>query len=112
MPQCLHHLIEFIQVRLGRVPSCAWVDERLPAYCDWDLPMHEFSAIELHLSHCPVCTKSYNELAPIVDMLLEQWLSVHMPGFSPAKFAAEIMARIDAYERARGARTATAKQVR
>jgi anti-sigma factor RsiW len=111
MPQCLHNLVKFIQVRLGRVPSCAWVDERLGAYHDWDLPIHEFSAIEQHLSHCPVCAKAYAEIAALLDSIREQIPGRQDPIASPAASVAEMWARIDAYERARNPQAATAKRV-
>ncbi len=60
MVRGLHNLVESVQVRLGHAPSCAWVDERLPAYYDWDVPEHEFRAVERRLAHCRACTPAYD----------------------------------------------------
>jgi len=103
MAQTLHNLIETIQARLGHAPSCAWVEERLAAYCDWDLPEHEFLAVERHLAGCPACTRAYGNVAPLVSSIQEQDLRAQFPGFSSAQFAAATMAMIDTYERARAA---------
>jgi hypothetical protein len=96
-----HNLVESVLVRLGRAPSCTWVDERLPAYYDWDLPEHEFRAMERHLAHCRACKREYKEVVTLVDSIREELAPAQFGPASPAEFAAAVMARIDAYERTR-----------
>ena len=103
MKRCLRSLVEFIQVRLGRAPSCAWVDERLPAFQDWDLPEHEFLAVERHLAHCPACKREYGEVVTLVDSIRAELAPEQYGAAAAAEFLARLRARIDAYERARAA---------
>jgi hypothetical protein len=72
MVQTLHNLVESIQAHPGRAPSCAWVEERLPAYHDWDLPEHELGAVERHLAHCPACKRACKEVETLVDSIREE----------------------------------------
>jgi hypothetical protein len=99
----LHNLVESVQVHLGHAPSCAWVEERLIAYCDWDLPEHEFRAIERHLARCPACKREYDEVVALIESIHEQLAPTQFGAAAAAEFAAGVMARIDAYEHTRAA---------
>ncbi len=48
----------------GRVPSCEWVEVRLPAYGLWDVSLsaREFGAIESHLQLCSKCSAEYERV--------------------------------------------------
>ena len=62
-------LRERIQVRLGQAPGCAWVQERLGAYCDWDLSLAAFKTVERHLERCPGCAAEYEAIREVCDAL-------------------------------------------
>lgn len=93
-------LCDWLVVRLfEHAPSCAWVQLRLGAFCDWDLPLREFAAIEKHLHGCPECASECEDTRAIANIFRAvRGISAADEAICLEQCLADLMARIDAYE--------------
>jgi len=105
-------MVEAIQEKMlvlfGRVPSCDWVQIRLPAYWMFDLTKREIGAIETHLHKCRACAAEYEWIAEISDKLM----CVRMAGLglmSPEEMAERTWERIQAKEAEKAAKAVARK---
>jgi len=101
--QLLRHFYEWTVVRLGRVPDCDWVQDRLPAYCDFDLSFAELYAIEKHLAGCRTCAAEHVWVSQICDMLMEAYPHPALRDFDARAAADKVMAAVRAEEASRPA---------
>ena len=86
------------QARLGRAPSCAWVQERLGAYYDWDLPSGALRAVEDHLQHCSDCARAWAAAEQVRSSVTEETLLAHGMLRASRERAAAVMGRIRVHE--------------
>ncbi len=93
-----YKLAELLRSYRYRSLSCAWVEERLAAYSDWDLPIQEYEAVEAHLRCCPACRRSLADTEAIIGSLRDGLASSDPAAHFPRRSAVATMAYIRAAE--------------
>ncbi len=89
-----------LNLLLGRVPNCEWVQLRLAAYQAWDLSLtqREFTVIHDHIQACAACAAQYEETVEMVSLLRIAAGRVPQPQIDAEAIADRVLAEISSRE--------------